>query len=180
MKIYTRGGDDGTTSIMGGRRLPKYSLRIESYGTVDELIAWLGLIRERADISWVGVELIYLQEQLMCAAAALATDSENPPKRAVLPEEESIVRLEKLIDRMEESLPALTSFILPGGGETASYCHIARCVCRRAERAVVHLGSMEDVPSVVTKLLNRTSDFLFVLARYISQSSGKEEVKWIF
>jgi cob(I)alamin adenosyltransferase len=180
MKIYTRGGDDGTTSLMGGRRLPKYSLRIESYGTVDELIAWLGLIREREEVSEFSGDITYLQGQLMCAAAALATDATNPPRREVIPEEKSITHLESLIDKMEESLPKLTSFILPGGGETASYCHVARCVCRRAERAVVHLASEEEVPSIVTRLLNRTSDFLFVLARYSAYRSGKEEVKWVY
>jgi cob(I)alamin adenosyltransferase len=180
MKIYTRGGDDGTTSLMGGRRLPKYSLRIDSYGTVDELIAWLGLIRERKEISELSEDITYLQGQLMCAAAALATDATNPPKREVIPEEKSIPHLESLIDKMEESLPKLTSFILPGGGDTASYCHIARCVCRRAERAVVHLASEEVVPSIVTRLLNRTSDFLFVLARYSAYKSEKEDIKWIY
>jgi cob(I)alamin adenosyltransferase len=180
MKIYTRGGDDGTTSLMGGRRLPKYSLRIESYGTVDELIAWLGLIREREEVAEFSADIIYLQGQLMCAAAALATDAANPPKREVIPEEKSILHLEALIDKMEESLPKLTSFILPGGGETASYCHVARCVCRRAERAVVHLASDEEVPSIVTRLLNRTSDFLFVLARYSSYISDREDIKWIY
>jgi cob(I)alamin adenosyltransferase len=179
MKIYTRDGDDGTTSLQGGRRLPKYSLRIESYGTVDELIAWLGLIRGRAEVSDFSDELIYLQGQLMCAAAALSADSTNPPRQEVIPGTDSILRLEKLIDLMQTELPALTSFILPGGGDTASYCQIARCVCRRAERVVVHLASTEEVPSVVTSLLNRTSDFLFVLARYIAYKSGNEEVKWV-
>lgn len=180
MKIYTRGGDDGTTSLMGGRRLPKFDIRVEAYGTVDELIAWLGLIRCREEASKLDAELIYLQGQLMCAAAALATDPDNPPKRKVIPEESAIERLEKLIDELEETIPKLNSFILPGGGDTASYCHIARCVCRRAERAVVHLASTEDVPSIVTRLLNRTSDFLFVLARYLAYKSQNEEVKWIY
>jgi len=116
----------------------------------------------------------------MCAAAALATDPANPPRRPVIPDDDSIERLEKLIDKLEETIPKLNSFILPGGGDTASYCHIARCVCRRAERAVVQLASTEEVPPVVTRLLNRTSDFLFVLARYVAQVSGSEEVKWIY
>jgi cob(I)alamin adenosyltransferase len=180
MKIYTRGGDDGTTSLMGGRRLKKYDLRVESYGTVDELIAWIGLIRSEIDIEDISEELLYLQGQLMCAAAALATDPVNPPERKVLPEESSLSRLENLIDRMEEQLPKLTSFILPGGSQTSSYCHIARCVCRRAERSVVKLADTESIPEIVTKLLNRSSDFLFVLARYTNYKSGNQDVKWIY
>jgi cob(I)alamin adenosyltransferase len=178
MKIYTRGGDDGTTSLMGGRRLPKHHTRIESYGTVDELIAWLGLIRDRDEAAEFREDLIYIQGQLMCAAASLATDPANPPAREVIPEAESITRLEQLIDLMESSLTPLSSFILPGGNQTSSYCHIARCVCRRAERAVVKLSGSEEVPSIVSKLLNRMSDFLFVLARYTLYKSGKEDVKW--
>jgi cob(I)alamin adenosyltransferase len=180
MKIYTRGGDDGTTSLMGGRRLPKYDLRVESYGTVDELIAWIGLIRVGIEISDIKEELTYLQGQLMCAAAALATDPANPPAREVLPEENVIERLEALIDKMEEELPRLTSFILPGGNQISSHCHIARCVCRRAERSVVKLSESETIPQIVTKLLNRSSDFLFVLARYVSYKAGNEDVKWIY
>ena len=180
MKIYTRGGDDGTTSLMGGRRLPKYDLRVESYGTVDELIAWIGLIRVGIEISDIQEELTYLQGQLMCAAAALATDPANPPAREVLPEENVIERLEALIDKMEEELPKLTSFILPGGNQVSSHCHIARCVCRRAERSVVKLAESETIPQIVTKLLNRSSDFLFVLARYVSYRSGNEDVKWTY
>ncbi|MFO7575660.1 MAG: cob(I)yrinic acid a,c-diamide adenosyltransferase [Bacteroidales bacterium] len=180
MKIYTRGGDDGTTSLLGGRRLPKYDLRVESYGTVDELIAWIGLIRTEIEITDLIEELVYLQGQLMCTAAALATDPGNPPAREVLPEESVIERLENLIDRMEEELPKLTSFILPGGNQTSSYCHIARCVCRRAERSVVKLADSESIPAIVTKLLNRTSDFLFVLARYTSYKSGNQDIKWVY
>ncbi|MBM3421127.1 MAG: cob(I)yrinic acid a,c-diamide adenosyltransferase [Bacteroidetes bacterium] len=177
MKIYTRKGDDGTTSLMGGRRLPKYDLRIESYGTVDELISWLGLIRDSIHIDEFQDHLLYLQGQLMCAAATLATDSENPPVREILPEDQSIQKLEEIIDQMEATLPSLSSFVLPGGNSVASYCHIARCVCRRSERAVVRLSHTEPVPPIVTKLLNRTSDFLFVLSRYILYKSGNEDVK---
>lgn len=178
MKIYTRRGDDGTTSLMGGRRLPKYDLRIESYGTVDELISWIGLIRDSLQKEDLRDELLYIQGQLMCAAATLATDSKNPPKREILPEESSVGKLEELIDRMEAELPPLNSFILPGGNITASYCHIARCVCRRAERSVVHLSHIEEVPLLVTRLLNRTSDFLFVLSRHVLYSTGNEDVMW--
>lgn len=180
MKIYTRGGDDGTTSLMGGRRLPKYDPRVESYGTVDELIAWIGLIRSGDVESEISEHLLYLQGQLMCAAAALATDPMNPPARRVLPEDKVIESLENLIDKMEEEIPKLTSFILPGGNQTSSYCHIARCVCRRAERSVVKLSQTEPIEPIVTRLLNRTSDFLFVLSRYILYKSGNEDVRWVY
>jgi cob(I)alamin adenosyltransferase len=178
MKIYTRGGDDGTTSLMGGRRLPKFDVRIESYGTVDELIAWIGLLRGCRETAEFESQLLYLQGQLMSAAAALATDPQNPPRNVIMPEERSIEVIESLIDRMEESLPELKTFILPGGNQTSSFCHIARCVCRRAERAVVKLDSREKVSPVITRLLNRTSDMLFVLGRYTLQISGSHDIKW--
>lgn len=179
MKIYTRGGDGGSTSIMGGRRIEKHNPRIESYGTVDELIAWMGLIRDSSEAVSLRDAIIYIQGELMAAAAALSTDPENPPKEPVLPDEGCVVFMEKMIDRLEEELPALNSFILPGGGTTASWCHIARTVCRRAERRVTALATEADVHQSIVTLLNRLSDLLFVMARYISYKSGKEEVKWV-
>ena len=178
MKIYTLTGDDGTTSLSGGRRVPKTDIRIEAYGTVDELIAWIGLLRscnengERKEI------LIYIQSQLMSSAAALAHDSQNELSRKVLPERNCTARLEEEIDLMETKLPPLHSFILPGSDEVSSYCHIARCVCRRAERSVLRLKDKEDVPGVVLKFLNRLSDYLFVLSRLVSFEHDNEEVKW--
>jgi cob(I)alamin adenosyltransferase len=178
MKIYTLTGDDGTTSLSGGRRVPKHSLRVDAYGSVDELIAWIGLLRsykenaERKDL------LIFIQDQLMRCAAGLAYDQMNKNSKEILPDIGSINRLEKEIDRMEDLLPPLKTFILPGGNILVSYCHIARCVCRRAERAVLKLNEVERSPEVIIKFLNRLSDFLFVLSRKIGLESGNEEIKW--
>jgi cob(I)alamin adenosyltransferase len=178
MKIYTLTGDDGTTSLSGGRRVPKQSLRVEAYGSVDELIAWIGLIRvSEHDHSRNGI-LIYIQDQLMRCAAALASDSANEKSRKLLPEADCTLVIEKEIDKMEEFLPQLKNFILPGGSVLVSYCHIARCVCRRAERAVLRLKETEESPEIVIRFLNRLSDFLFVLSRNISLASGNEEVIW--
>lgn len=179
MKIYTLAGDDGSTSLSGGRRVPKHSLRVEAYGSVDETIAWIGLIRSIDHQNIDKARLVYIQDQLMCCAAALANDGTNERIRLILPEDNSIEFIEKEIDRMQAALPPLTNFILPGGNMAAAYCHIARCVCRRAERAVSRLNETEQTPPIVLKLLNRLSDFLFVMSRYISYFSGNEEVKWI-
>ncbi|MBI5008819.1 MAG: cob(I)yrinic acid a,c-diamide adenosyltransferase, partial [Bacteroidia bacterium] len=165
MKIYTLTGDDGTTSLVGGRRVPKHSLRVEAYGSVDELIAWIGLLRDHKENFNRKDLLIYIQRQLMSAAAALATDPENEHSRIILPEEGCLKVLEGEIDKMEESLAPLKNFLLPGGNILVSHCHIARCVCRRAERAVLRLGTSEKTPEIVIKFLNRLSDFLFVLSR---------------
>jgi cob(I)alamin adenosyltransferase len=178
MKIYTLTGDDGTTSLAGGRRVPKYSLRVEAYGSVDELIAWIGLLRDHTENAGRKDILIYIQNQLMFCAAALATDNENSSSRVILPENECLNILEKAIDSMEESLEPIKNFILPGGNVIISYCHIARCVCRRAERAVLRLNADEKTPAIVIKFLNRLSDYLFVLSRKISLEIDNEEIKW--
>ena len=178
MKIYTLTGDDGTTSLVGGRRVPKHSLRVEAYGSVDELIAWIGLLRDHRENHERRELLIYVQSQLMSCAAALATDSENPKAKIILPESDCLKVLEKEIDRMEEKLDPLKSFLLPGGSMIVSHCHIARCVCRRAERAVLRLNTSEKSPDIVVKFLNRLSDYLFVLSRKISLEIGNEEIKW--
>jgi cob(I)alamin adenosyltransferase len=178
MKIYTLTGDDGTTSLSGGRRVPKHSLRVEAYGSVDELIAWIGLLRDHKENLERKELLIMIQDQLMRCAAGLAHDRENYKSREVLPESSSITLLESEIDKMENSLPSLTHFILPGGNIVVSYCHIARCVCRRAERAVLRLNDAEGSPEIIYKFLNRLSDFLFVLSRKIGLETDSEEVKW--
>jgi cob(I)alamin adenosyltransferase len=178
MKIYTLTGDDGTTSLSGGRRVPKHSLRVEAYGSVDELIAWIGLLRSYKENIVREELLIYIQDQLMRCAAGLAYDTANRNSKQVLPDADSISVIEKEIDRMEDSLPALKNFILPGGNIIVSYCHIARCVCRRAERAVLRLNNVERSPEVINKFLNRLSDFLFVLSRKISLELDNEEIKW--
>jgi cob(I)alamin adenosyltransferase len=178
MKIYTLTGDDGTTSLSGGRRVPKHSLRVEAYGSVDELIAWLALLRDYTENSSRKELLIYIQDQLMRCAAGLAYDSKNSGIREVLPERDCISIIEKEIDRMEDRLPPLKNFLLPGGNVVVSHCHIARCVCRRAERAVLRLNDAEESPEIIHIFLNRLSDFLFVLSRIIGLETDSEEVKW--
>ena len=178
MKIYTLTGDDGTTSLSGGRRVQKHSLRVEAYGSVDELIAWIGLLRDHKENHKRKELLIYIQNQLMRCAAALAYDSENTNSKKVLPDNECVSVIEREIDMMEETLPPLKNFILPGGNILVSYCHIARCVCRRAERAVLRLNETEESPEIVNKFLNRLSDFLFVLSRKIGLELDTEEIKW--
>lgn len=186
MKVYTKTGDKGTTALFGGTRVPKHHIRIESYGTIDELNSYIGLIRDQ-DINNLYKEiLIKIQHDLFTAGAILATDPEkailkNGKERLNIPkiEESDIKLLENEIDRMEDSLPAMTHFVLPGGHTTVSYCHIARCVCRRAERLSVQLNETEVVDEGVLKYLNRLSDYLFVLARKLSFDLQAEEVKWI-
>jgi cob(I)alamin adenosyltransferase len=178
MKIYTLTGDDGTTSLSGGRRVPKHSVRVEAYGSVDELIAWIGLLRDHKENHNRKELLIYIQNQLMNCAAALASDSINPESKQILPHSDCVNVLEHAIDEMEKSLPQLKNFILPGGNILVSYCHIARCVCRRAERNVSALNKTEESPQIVNKFLNRLSDFLFVLSRKIALDLDIEEIKW--
>ena len=178
MKIYTLTGDDGSTSLSGGRRIPKYSLRVEAYGSVDELIAWVGLLRGINEIRSYNDTLLYIQDQLMRCAVALAFDKENSKSRLVLPDEECVKVVEKEIDRLEDFLPPLKNFILPGGNIIVSYCHLARCVCRRAERSVLRLNETEESPYIVHKFLNRLSDYFFVLSRKIALDLNNEEIKW--
>jgi cob(I)alamin adenosyltransferase len=178
MKIYTLTGDDGNTSLAGGKRVPKHSQRVEAYGSVDELITWIGLLRDHKENIKRKDLLIYIQSQLMSCAAALATDYENTTAKIIMPESGCLKVLENEIDKMEESLIPLSNFLLPGGNILVSYCHIARCVCRRAERAVLRLNVTEKTPEIVTKFLNRLSDYLFVLSRMISLELDSEEIKW--
>ena len=158
MKIYSLTGDDGTTSLAGGKRVPKHSLEIETYGSIDELIAWIGLLRDHKENMHRKDMLIYIQNQLMSCANA----------KIILPEPNCVRILENEIDKTEATLTPLQDFILPGGDILISYCHIARCVCRRAERAVVRLNEAEKTPPIVIKFLNRLSDYLFVLSRKIA------------
>jgi cob(I)alamin adenosyltransferase len=186
MKVYTKTGDKGTTSLFGGTRVPKDHIRIESYGTVDELNSYIGLIRDQDMNSHYKTILMEIQDRLFTIGAILAT----PPEKEVMKNgelrlknlgiiESDIELLEKEIDSMELELPQMTHFVLPGGHTTVSYCHIGRCVCRRAERLAVHLSHNEAVPEIAIKYLNRLSDYLFVLARKLSQDLNAEEVQWI-
>ena len=176
-KIYTKTGDQGETGLFGGRRLPKSHIRIETYGTVDELNSYLGVLRDSIDSAPTRDLLKEIQDRLFAVGADLASD---PDKNLTTPDvtEEDIERLEKEIDAMDEVLPPLKNFILPGGNLASSYCHVARCVCRRAERLAVALNMSESVDPLVMKYLNRLSDFLFTLARKISFDAGAEEVPW--
>lgn len=178
MKIYTLTGDDGMTSLSGGRRIPKHSLRVEAYGSVDELIAWIGLLRDENEDRTRKDSLLRIQDQLMRCAAGLAHDKLNSKSREVLPEPDCIEFVESEIDKMQAKLPQLNNFVLPGGHISVSHCHISRCVCRRAERAVLRLNDTEEVPEIIYKFLNRLSDYLFVLARILSLEHDSEEVMW--
>ena len=186
MKVYTKTGDNGTTALFGGTRVPKDHMRIESYGTVDELNSYIGLIRDQEmNVHYKDI-LIEIQDRLFTVGAILAT----PPEKEVMKNgelrlqnlgivETDIELLETEIDMMEDSLPQMTHFVLPGGHTTVSYCHLARCVCRRAERLAVHLSHNEPVAPIAIKYLNRLSDYLFVLARKLSFDLQADEVKWI-
>lgn len=176
-KIYTKAGDLGETALFGGRRLSKSHLRIEAYGTVDELNSYLGLIRDLQQDEQTRKTLYAIQSQLFSIGSILASDPEqNLPVPQV--SEQQIEALEQAMDQMDEELPELKNFILPGGHPTVSHCHIGRCICRRAERLVVALAGLESVPAIVIKYLNRLSDYLFILARWTARQTGADEVIW--
>lgn len=186
MKVYTKTGDKGTTALFGGTRVAKDHIRIESYGTVDELNSYIGLIRDQQINERYKEVLVRVQDRLFTAGAILATPADkeilkNGQPRLNIPKitESDIALLENEIDTMETELPPMTHFVLPGGHTTVSYCHIARCVCRRAERLSVALSHDEPIDEMVLKYLNRLSDYLFVLARKLSADLNAAEVKWI-
>ncbi len=178
MKVYTKKGDTGTTQLIGGTRVPKHALRIESYGTVDELNAHIGLIRDQEISSDYVIQLIEVQDRLFTLGSLLAADPET--NKMKLPEisEEDVVYLENCIDEMDAHLPEMKFFVLPGGHSTVSYCHIARCVCRRAERITNNLNEVSPVDPIILKYLNRLSDYLFVLSRKLSQDLSASEQPW--
>lgn len=179
MKIYTKTGDKGFTSLIGGTRVPKHHLRIESYGTVDELNSYIGLIRDQ-DIAIHDKDVLkHIQDRLFTIGASLAADPKK--SKMVIPDLHTadIELLENEMDAMDGQLPPLKHFILPGGDNAISFCHIARCVCRRAERIVVHLAEDSTVDEKVSVYLNRLSDYLFTLARKIGGEHKIPENKWI-
>lgn len=178
MKIYTKTGDSGETSLIGGTRVPKYHSRIEAYGTVDELNSWIGLLRDQPVGDHSVRILMEVQEILFTIGSNLARDPQKMKMK--LPEilEDDVLMLEKEIDLMNDDLPELRSFILPGGHPAVSYTHIARCVCRRAERLTVHINETEPVNPLIIKYLNRLSDYLFTLARYFAQLLHVPESPW--
>jgi cob(I)alamin adenosyltransferase len=188
MKIYTKTGDTGQTALIGGRRVSKADLQIDTYGTVDELNAWIGLVRDQPINADRRLLLKEIQDRLFTIGAELAVDPEKPASTAsrslpaITPSD--ISALETAIDSMETLLPALRSFILPGGHQAVSFCHLARTVCRRAERLVAALNdeltttTVSHVDPLILQYLNRLSDYLFVLGRIMAQDLNAEEITW--
>ena len=186
MKIYTKTGDKGTTGLVGGTRLPKHNLRIECYGTIDELNSYLGLIRDQEISKNHKTTLLEIQNQLFVIGSLLATDpkllkDDTKRKRFGINflNPEAITFLETEIDAINRELPPMTHFILPGSHQTVSFCHIARCICRRAERTISKLSLEQPTQPEVLIYLNRLSDFIFVMARKLSKELKVEEIKWI-
>ncbi len=178
MKIYTKKGDKGTTQLIGGTRVPKNTLRIEAYGTIDELNSYIGLIRDQEIDNEYIDQLLEIQDRLFTLGALLARDPEK--QKMKLPElvESDITNLENWIDTMEEKLEPMTSFVLPGGHTTVSYVHIARCVCRRSERIISELNENSQVSEIVMAYVNRLSDYLFVLSRKLTLDLKAVEQPW--
>ncbi|REK49760.1 MAG: cob(I)yrinic acid a,c-diamide adenosyltransferase [Bacteroidetes bacterium] len=178
MKIYTKKGDEGQTSLIGGTRVSKSHLRIETYGTVDELNSWVGYMRDHHGVKKHTDFLMQIQDRLFTIGSHLAADPEKSKMK--LPEitEQDITTLENQMDIMDKSLPEMRSFVLPGGHEAVSRCHITRCVCRRAERLVVSLSEQESAEAIIIKYLNRLSDYFFVLSRYLANELNATERPW--
>jgi cob(I)alamin adenosyltransferase len=178
-KIYTKTGDKGQTSLIGGTRLPKHHIRIEAYGTVDELNSHIGLLRDVSENTNEFDLLIAIQDRLFTIGSHLAADPEK--NKMVLPpiHESDVTLLENAIDQIDAQVPEMKSFVLPGGHVHVSYCHIARCVCRRAERAVLRLAENEHVEEIHSKYLNRLSDYLFMLSRKMSLDLKAKEMPWV-
>lgn len=185
LKIYTKTGDKGQTGLLGGTRVPKHHIRIESYGTIDELNSWIGLLRDSiagnqllANNQEPITILIETQDRLFTIGSSLASDPQKSKVKIPQLTEEDIALFEKEIDAMDAVLPPMKSFVLPGGHELVSKCHIARCVCRRAERRVNHLAENEQVDELVIKYLNRLSDYLFMLSRKLAFDLKAPETPW--
>ena len=180
LKIYTKTGDKGKTSLIGGTKVPKNHLRIEAYGTVDELNSFIGLLNDSVHLDGVNELLKEIQDRLFTIGSTLATDPEKKVSMKIPAlEERDIVLLEKKIDEMNDELPPMKSFILPGGHPTVSITHICRSVCRRTERCCVSLSeTSKAMDPLVIKYLNRLSDYFFVLARWLSHELKAEEIIW--
>jgi cob(I)alamin adenosyltransferase len=178
MKIYTKTGDAGQTSLLGGKRVPKHHLRIESYGTIDELNSYIGFLRDQEMNEAYKLQLIEVQDRLFTIGSHLAADPEKNKIKIPPLSEQDIQYLEEAMDEMNKHLPEMRSFVLPGGHATVSCCHLARCICRRAERIIVHLADVSSVESIVLKYINRLSDYLFVLSRKLSFDLGAIETPW--
>ena len=178
MKIYTKTGDKGTTALIGGTRVSKADLRIEAYGTVDELNSYIGLVRDQ-EVNKTRLDILKeIQDRLFTIGALLATDPDKSRMKTPDLHEEDIMLLEQEIDKMTAEVPPLRAFVLPGGHQSVSFCHVARCVCRRAERLAIRLQEVAEVEDLVIKYLNRLSDYLFALCRKMTQELNAEEITW--
>jgi len=178
MKIYTKTGDEGITSLVGGKRVSKAALRIETYGTVDELNAFTGLVRDQEVNRSRKSFLIGIQNRLFTIGTMLATEGGSNKTKLPFLEETDVQSLEEAMDAMDKELPPLRNFVLPGGHPSVSHCHVARTVCRRAERLTIALNEEHEIDPLVIKYLNRLSDYLFVLSRKMSIELGIEEIPW--
>ena len=176
--IYTKTGDKGTTSLAGGTRVPKYDLRVECYGTIDELVSYLGLVRDCFKSERLTNEVVKIQRILFNAESILSSESEEIANKMPQVTDADVAFLERRIDAMNQELTPLKAFLIPGGSRTSSHIHVARCVCRRAERLCVRLNEEQAVNSNVLMYLNRLSDYLFVLARYILKEKKRKETYW--
>ncbi len=179
-KIYTKTGDDGTTGLVGGNRVKKSSLRLDAYGTIDELNAHMGMLVAKLQQEEIQSILLEIQNKLFVIGSKLASDEKGKQITNSLDcSGKDIEKLEKAIDSFEEELPPLLHFILPGGSEQVSQCHITRTVCRRAERLTVQLAEVTEVESIIIQYLNRLSDYLFVLSRKVAKDQGVREISWM-
>ncbi len=179
MKIYTKKGDKGSTALLGGTRVSKDHIRIEAYGTVDELNAFIGLIHDQEAAKIFRPLIKDIQHSLFSIGAALSTDPQKTKVKTARLNSEDIALLETSIDQMEADLPPLKNFVLPGGHQANSLAHISRCICRRAERRVISLHAQEEVSPFILQYLNRLSDWLFVLSRTFSHNSNSAETLWL-
>lgn len=178
MKIYTKTGDKGQTSLIGGTRVPKDHIRIEAYGTVDELNSWMGVIRDSVEDMNTKRLLIEIQDKLFTIGSHLASDPEKSKMKLPAITDDHVAVLEKEMDAIDAVVPPMKNFVLPGGHLSVSYCHVARCVCRRAERCVISLAASAPVEEVIIRYLNRLSDYLFMLSRKLTMDLGAEEIPW--
>lgn len=180
MKVYTKKGDKGLTGLIGGTRIPKHHIRIETYGTIDELNSYFGLLRDQEIKEEDRSFILFIQDRLFTLGSLLAADPDN--NKMTLPElaADDVVLIEDKIDLMESSLEPMKSFVLPGGHQTVSFIHISRCVCRRAERLVSALNEESSVTyDIGLQFLNRLSDYLFVFSRYMTKELKAPEMPWV-
>jgi cob(I)alamin adenosyltransferase len=178
MKIYTKKGDEGKTGLIGGTRVSKHALRIDSYGTVDELNSFIGVVRDYDINETYKKQLIEIQDRLFTIGSSLASDPDKSKMKIPDLLESDVEVLEKWMDEMDAELPEMRFFVLPGGNHAVSFCHVARCVCRRAERLIVELAETDFVAPLVLSYMNRLSDYLFVLSRKIAMDLKAEEQPW--